>query len=206
MTARHPAGSKLLGMATASTAPLTGLEDAALEDAARFWWLKLLTAACWLLLSVIVFRFDWTSVSSISILFGIVLFGAAVAELVGVFTTRGWWRLAYALLALAFGVLGVISFIHPGNTFRALAAVLSFYFIFKGSMTIAVSLGLGGFEFRWVTLLVGIAELLLGFWSAAYFGHRAILLVAWVGALALTRAITDVIEAFAIRSFRDTSR
>jgi uncharacterized membrane protein HdeD (DUF308 family) len=95
-----------------------------------------------------------------------------------------------------------VAFIHPGNTFSALAAVLSFYFVIKGGWNIATSIGLGGLQFRWITFLVGIAELLLGFWAAGYFGHRTVLLVVWVGALALTRAVTDVIEAFAIRDLR----
>jgi uncharacterized membrane protein HdeD (DUF308 family) len=192
-------------MTSASTTRAIGLEAARARDAASFWWLKLVTGGCWLLLSVIVFRFDWSSVSSISILFGTVMFGAAASEMIGVVGSRGWWRLAYAVLAAACAVIGVVSFVHPGDTLAALAGVMSFYFIFNGSMTIAVSLGLGqSAEFRWVTLFVGVAELWLGFWSAAYFGHRAILLVAWVGALALTRAITDVLEAFAVRSLRDT--
>ena len=43
----------------------------------------------WLLFSVIVFRFDWTSVSSISILFGIVALFAGVNELVAMLASSG---------------------------------------------------------------------------------------------------------------------
>jgi uncharacterized membrane protein HdeD (DUF308 family) len=185
-----------------SATSATPLELQRAKDAAGLWWLKLVTAACWLLFSVIVFRFDWTTVSAISILFGIVMLGAAATEAIGIFTSTGWRRLASALLAIAFVVIGIVAFIHPGNTFSALAAVLSFYFVIKGGWNIATSIGLGGLQFRWITFLVGIAELLLGFWAAGYFGHRTVLLVVWVGALALTRAVTDVIEAFAIRDLR----
>jgi uncharacterized membrane protein HdeD (DUF308 family) len=186
-----------------SATSATPLELQVAEDSARFWWVKLVTAACWLLLSVIVFRFDWTTVSAISILFGIVMLGAAATEAIGIFTSTGWWRLGYAVLALAFAVIGIVSFVHPGNTFAALAGVMSFYFVIKGGWNIATSIGLGGLQFRWVTFLVGVAELLLGFWAAGYFGRRAVLLVVWVGALALTRAVSDVIEAFAIRALRN---
>jgi uncharacterized membrane protein HdeD (DUF308 family) len=185
-----------------SATPVTPVEVQAAEDAARLWWVKLVTAACWLLLSVIVFRFDYTTVSAISILFGIVMLGAGATEAIGIFTSTGWWRVGYALLALAFVVLGIISFIHPGNTFAALAGVISFYFVIKGGWNIATSIGLGGLQFQWIRFLVGIAELLLGFWAAGYFGRRAVLLVVFVGALALTRGISDVIEAFAIRDLR----
>ena len=185
-----------------SATSVTPVEVQAAEDAARLWWVKLVTAACWLLLSVIVFRFDYTTVSAISILFGIVMLGAGATEAIGIFTSTGWWRVGYALLALAFVVLGIVSFIHPGNTFAALAGVMSFYFVIKGGWNIATSIGLGGLQFQWIRFFVGIAELLLGFWAAGYFGRRAVLLVVFVGALALTRAISDVIEAFAIRDLR----
>ncbi|MFL5928348.1 MAG: HdeD family acid-resistance protein [Gaiellaceae bacterium] len=186
------------------SATATQVELRVADDAARNWWLKLVTAACWLLFSVIVFRFDWTTVSAISILFGIVMLGAAATEGIGVFTSTGWWRLAYALLALAFVVIGIVSFVHPGGTFAALAGVMSFYFVIRGGWNIATSIGLGALQFRWITFLLGVAELLLGFWAAGYFGNRAVLLVVWVGALALTRAVADVIEAFAIRGLRSS--
>jgi len=196
VTVRHPRTTDGVAVTTAATP----LQAAELEEASRFWWLKLVTGACWLLLSVIVCRFDYGTVSAISILFGVVMLAAAATEALNVFTSRGWWRLGYGLLAVTFVVLGIVSFIHPGGTFAALAGVMSFYFIFKGGMTIAMSIGMfRGTYFQWVPLLIGIAEVLLGFWAAGYFGHRAILLVVWVGAIALTRAITDVFEAFAIK-------
>jgi uncharacterized membrane protein HdeD (DUF308 family) len=187
---------------TTSAAQLSDAEHAAVEGMARWWWLKLVAAACWLLLSVIVFRFDWTTVSAISVLFGVVMIGAAISESIAAVVSHGWWRIGFALLALACLVIGIVAFAHPGNTFAALAGVMSFYFIFKGGMTIAVATGMGGFGFSWLTLLVGLAQLLLGFWAAGYFGHRAILLVVWVGAVALTRAVTDTFEAFALRRIR----
>ena len=176
-----------------------------MEAAAQLWWIKLITAAGWFLLSIIVFRFDWSTVNALSILFGIVMLGAAVTEGLNVALTSGWWRVGYLLLAIAFAVIGIVAFIHPGNTFSALAAVISFYFIIDGGFKVAVALArLGGGEhLNWLMLFVGIAELLLGFWAAGDFGHRAILLVVWVGALALARGFTDVFEAFALRGARD---
>jgi uncharacterized membrane protein HdeD (DUF308 family) len=108
------------------------------------------------------------------------------------------------VLALAFVVIGIIAFVHPGNTFAALAGVMSFYFIFAGALRIALAVALrdpGGFH--WLLLAVGVAELLLGFWAAGYFGRSALLLVIWVGALALARGIGDIIDAFALRRLRD---
>jgi uncharacterized membrane protein HdeD (DUF308 family) len=176
-----------------------------METAAQLWWLKLITAAGWLLLSVIVFRFDWSTVNALSILFGIVMIGAAVTEGLNVATTTGWWRAAYLLLAIAFAVIGIVAFVNPGGTFKALAAVMSFYFIIAGGFRIAITLArpAEGERFGWLMLFVGIAELLLGFWAAGDFGHRAVLLVVWVGAVALARGFTDIFVAFALRGARD---
>jgi uncharacterized membrane protein HdeD (DUF308 family) len=49
--------------------------------------------------------------------------------------------------------------------------------------------------------VLGIVEILLGFWAAGDFGRKTILLLVWVGAAALIRGISQIIAAFAIRSF-----
>ena len=47
----------------------------------------------------------------------------------------------------------------------------------------------------WITLIVGVAEILLAFWAAGNFGREAVLLVVWVGAAALAHAVTDFVLA-----------
>ena len=111
-----------------------------LTQAAGLWWVFLFTGLLWLLLSIIILRFSWTTVHAIAILFGVVMLAAAVMELLAAFADHGWWRVGQLLLALAFGVIGIVAFVHPGNTFKALAAVMSFYFILKGFFHIALSL------------------------------------------------------------------
>jgi len=172
-------------------------------EGARLWWIFLITGLLWLLFSIIVFRFDWTTVNAISILFGVVMIAAAVAELLAAFLDHGWWRVAQLLLALAFGVIGIVAFIHPGNTFKALAAVISFYFILKGFFHVAVSLfAWRDLDHAWLVLVLGLAELVVGFWAAGDFGHQTILLVVWVGITALTRGISEIILAFRLRGAR----
>jgi uncharacterized membrane protein HdeD (DUF308 family) len=174
-----------------------------LGAAAGAWWLFLITGAIWLLFSVIVFRFDYRSVSAIAILFGLTMMGAAVNELLAIAGSTGGWRIARVLLALAFVVIGIVAFVHPGNTFKALAAVMSFYFIVKGMFDIA--LGFGYPEHRWLRLITGGAELLLGLWAAAYWGRSVTLLLAWIGALALIRGVTEIAFAFSLRQYRETT-
>jgi uncharacterized membrane protein HdeD (DUF308 family) len=174
-----------------------------LADAGRVWWLFLITGTLWLLFSVIVFRFDYTTVSAISILLGIVLLGATLTEIVSILGTNGWRRLLHGLLALAFLVLAIVSFVHPGNTFAALAAVMSFYFVLKGTFDVALALATRAEDdLWWLGLTLGIVEILLGFWAAGDFGRKVILLVIWVGAAALTRGISQIVFAFTLRHMR----
>ena len=95
-------------------------EREAIASAARSWWLFLLTGILWFLVAIIILRFDYTSVSAISILFGCVAIAAGVLEIGMVFISAGWWKLFYAVLAVIFIVAGIVAFIHPGNTFVAL--------------------------------------------------------------------------------------
>lgn len=171
------------------------------EPPQAYWWIFLVPAAAWILFAIIVFRFDWTSVNSIAILFGIVMIGAALNELMNASASQGWWRALHGVLSAAFVVIAILSFVHPGNTFKALAAVMSFYFILKGIFDIGLGIYLHGtLELWWLRLLLGVAELLLGFWAAGDFGHRQILLIVFVGAAALTRGLTEILFAFSLRS------
>ena len=176
-------------------------ERQVVESAAGMWWMFLLTGILWLLVSIILFRFDYTSVSAISILFGFVAIFAGLNEFIAMTMAPRWWKVMHILLGLLFIGVGIVAFIHPGNTFAALAAVFSFFLIFKGGFDVIVAIATRGeIEVWWLQLVVGLVELALGFWAAAYFGRSAILLVAWVAAIALLRAITEIIFAFKLRS------
>jgi uncharacterized membrane protein HdeD (DUF308 family) len=164
------------------------------------WWLFLLTGISWMLVSLILLRFDYTSVSAISILFGFVALAAAALEFGVTVMVQGWWKLLHAALAAVFAVSGIVSFIHPGDTFVALAAVISFFLVLAGTFDIIVAISVRHeIEVWWLQLVGGIIELGLGFWAAGYYGRSAVLLVAWVAAYALIRGVREIVLAFRVR-------
>ena len=164
------------------------------------WWLFLVSGVGWTLVALIVLRFDYTSVSAIAILFGIVAISAGVLEIGMTVLVDGWWKLLHAVLALAFIVAGVVAFVHPGDTFVALAAVMSFFLIFAGTFDIIMSISIRReMEVWWLQLIGGIIELALGLWAAGYYGRSAVLLVAWVAAFAIIRGVRDLVFAFRVR-------
>jgi uncharacterized membrane protein HdeD (DUF308 family) len=153
-----------------------------------------------MLVALIVLRFDYTSVSAISLLFGFVAIAAGVLEIGVLFLAAGWWKLLHALAAIVFIAAGVVAFIHPGNTFAALAAVFSFFLIFAGTFDIIVAISARReIDVWWLQLIGGIIELALGFWAAGYYGRSTILLIAWVAALAVIRGVNNIVLAFRVR-------
>jgi len=123
-----------------------------------------------------------------------------VLEIGALFLAAGWWKLLNGILAVVFIAAGVVAFIHPGNTFAALAAVFSFFLIFAGTFDIIISISARHeIEVWWLQLIGGIIELALGFWAAGYYGRSAVLLIAWVAAFAIIRGVRDIVLAFRVR-------
>jgi uncharacterized membrane protein HdeD (DUF308 family) len=180
--------------------PMVSKAERTLGKALPPWWLVLVTGIAWIVVGVIVLRFDYTSVSAISILFGCVAIAAGILEIGVMMLAAGWWKLFHIILSIVFIVAGIVAFIHPGNTFEALAAVFSFFLIFAGTWDIIMSISTRHeIEVWWLQLIGGIIELLLGFWAAGYYGRSAVLLIAWVAAFALIRGVRDIVLAFRVR-------
>jgi uncharacterized membrane protein HdeD (DUF308 family) len=72
------------------------------------WWLLLITGIGWMLVAVIVLRFDYKSVSAIAILFGIVALAAGILEIGVLILAQGWWKLLHGVLAAIFIATGIV--------------------------------------------------------------------------------------------------
>jgi len=167
------------------------------------WWMLLITGVAWTLVAIVLLRFDYTSVYSISLLFGFVAIGAGITEVAALFMAPGWWKLLNGILALVFFVAGALAFASPGDTFVALAAIFSFVLVFAGSFDIVMAISARKeLQVWWLQLIGGIIELTLGFWAAGYYGRSAALLVAWVAAFAIIRGVRDIVGAFRVRELQ----
>jgi len=169
------------------------------QGGSSLWWVPLISGSLWVIFALILFRFDYTTVSAISILVGCVCLAGAGFEVIAAFATHGWWRVLNIALAAVFTIIGVVAFVHPGNTFEALATVFAFYLLFRGIFDIVLAILVRGAELWWVGLISGTIQILLAFWAAGDFGHKAFLLVVWVGASALAHGILQIVAAFRLR-------
>jgi uncharacterized membrane protein HdeD (DUF308 family) len=163
------------------------------------WWLLLITGIAWTVVGIVILRFNYTTVLAISVLFGVFCLVAAVNELmVGAVSSRGW-RILHWLLAALLVVVGVVALVRPEPTFVGLAAVMSFYFVFRGSFDIAMAIAGSRAPGWWVLLLVGLAELAIGFWAAGSWQVSVVVLVSWVAAGALIHGVGQIASAFMVR-------
>ena len=169
--------------------------------ASGMWWLFLVTGILWLLISVIVLRFNITSVASVGVLLGVVLLFAGVNEFMVMGLRDVGWKWLHAVLGVLFIVGGIWAFVHPIGAFYELASILGFLLILKGSFDIIGSVMQKEVsDLWWLGLIAGILELLLGFWaSQQYFQPRAILILVWVGFAALFHGIGEIVMAFEVR-------
>ena len=165
---------------------------------AKSWWLFLITGLAWLLVAVLVLRFDITSVKTVGVLVGVMFLGAAVNEFMASATVSGGWRWVHVFLGVIF-VLGALwGFIEPVDTFFALASVLGFILVLMGTMYIVEAvLSREQNPLWWLGLIAGILMLLLAIWvSQRFYPARAELILLWVGFMAIFRGIGEIVMAF----------
>jgi uncharacterized membrane protein HdeD (DUF308 family) len=178
-------------------------EREVVERAAGRWWVFLWTGIGWLVFALILFQWNYATVSAVSYLFGVSLLVAAANEWVQFWVSTTGWRIVHAILSVLFTIGGVVAIWNPSDTFGALAALIGFYFLAKGTFDLTVAfVTKGQFELWWLQLVMGVSEILLAFWVAGDFRESAILLVVYVGILALLRGITELFLAFKLKALQ----
>ena len=102
---------------------------------------------------------------------------------------------------MVFALGALWAFIRPEDAFWALASVLGFVLVIKGTADIGEAVATKPMsDLWWLGLVIGILEGALAFWvSQQFYPARANLLILWVGFAALFRGLTEIALAFRLR-------
>lgn len=169
----------------------------------RLWWVFLIVGIAWFMISLVLFRFDFTSVATVGVLLGVLFLGAGVNEF-AMMAARPDWRWLHGAMGVLFIIGGIWAFARPIGTAVELASIFGFLMILKGSLDlIGSALSRESNELWFLGLLVGIFEILLGFWASQTFIQPVLaLIVLWAGFMALFRGVSEIVLAFTLRSVR----
>jgi uncharacterized membrane protein HdeD (DUF308 family) len=169
-------------------------------EVSKGWWLYLVAGALWIIFGWIVLSFNFDTVWAIAVFFGFGFIIGGIMELFVGFQSESW-RWLHILFAVFAILAGILALIWPGQTFLVLAAIIGWYVLFAGIMDIVAAISFReDNDLWWLQLVLGIAEVLIGFWAVGYAGRSVALLVIWVGASALARGISSIILGFGLHS------
>ena len=171
-----------------------------LERVASYWWVELLLGLFWLVIAVVVLKFDQASVTTVGILTGLMFLAFAAQEFV-LATVDRHTRWLWAIFGVLLTASGIVALIDPTSTFAGFADILGFVFLLIGVMWMVQAFAERPVNsLWWLTLIGGIMMIVLAFWvSGQFFVVRAYKLLIFAGVWAMTTGIIDVVRAFEIR-------
>ena len=169
---------------------------------ARYWWIELLLGAFWVVIALVILKFNHASVVTVGLLTGIMFLVFAAEEFALAAISRGFVRWVWLFFGILLGAGGIVSIIHPRDTFAGFADILGFVFLVIGVVWLVQAFAERVFNpLWWLGLIAGILMVGLAFWvSGQFFLTRAYTLLVFAGIWALTKGITDIIRAFQLRA------
>src|SRR5262245_25055630 len=134
--------------------------------ATGLWWIFLVTGLLWFVIALVVLRFTERSITTVGVIIGVVFVVACLNEFMAMALAEGW-KWIHALLGILFALGAIWCFVQPKEAFWALASVLGFLLIFKGTADIVIAVMTRDYNPLWgLGLAAGIIEVLLGFWAS----------------------------------------
>jgi len=177
--------------------PTEDLTDEAQIALAMNWWLPVVFGVLLILYSFVVLSFTIDTVWAIAIGMGIGLILAGIAELMAtaLLSTGRFW--GYLLGGLDV-VLGILALAWPQQTFLVLVRLVAWVLLIHGVVDFVRSFEQrhAGVKEWWLTLLAGVASIVVAFWASRYVGRATVTLVLWVGIALLMRGIDFIMTGF----------
>jgi uncharacterized membrane protein HdeD (DUF308 family) len=174
-------------------------------ERSKSWWVELLAGFGWLVVAWLVLRANVTSLATVGLLMGVLFLVAGLNEVFVASMVGGGWKVMHYIIGVILLLGGLWALFRPVNTFFALVSVLGLVLLLEGAFEIVRGVSSRGENpYWWLSLVTGVLLILLALWvsgSDRIFNlhARAFLVLFWVGLMALIRAVTAIVLAFAIR-------
>ena len=170
------------------------------EVVTRGWWIFLVTGIVWLLFGFLVLTWEAASVWTVAILASIVFIVGGLMELATAAMVQSWRWLHVVFGVVSIGA-GIMALAWPDQTFVVLASILAWYLLITGVFEIiAAFMSRSIDDMWWLRLVIGLAQVLIGFWAVGYAGRAVALLVVWVAAGAIARGLSSLFVAFGLHN------
>jgi uncharacterized membrane protein HdeD (DUF308 family) len=167
-----------------------------------YWWLIIIRGVVALLFGIMALISAQFTLLFLVYLFGIyVLFDGIIAIIVSLQERRsssGWW--VVFLLGIVGVIVGVLSFIHPGNVALIIFYFVAIWLIISGLLGIISAFTLRAAGAEWLLVGVGVVSIIVGI---IFFLHptSSILAIVWLlGVFALVYGIIQIVRAIQLRS------
>jgi uncharacterized membrane protein HdeD (DUF308 family) len=170
----------------------------AVRSLTRSWWLFLILGVLWILFGMFVLSYNVGSLLALAVFAGVTFVMTGITQVLAAGRVDSWrwlWVVGGVLSIIA----GILAFVWPGSTLLVLSVILAWFLVFKGIMDVVGALASIGRPWWWLTLILGIVELLLGIWAAGYPGRSLFVFVNLVGIYAVAYGFTELFAAFELR-------
>ena len=169
----------------------------------RYWGVQLAIGLLWVVVALVVLKFDHASVVTVGVLTGLMLLLFAAEQFVLAAVAPGA-RWVWAIFGVLLTAAGIVALIDPVKTFAGFADILGFVFLGIGVLWMVQAFAERLFNpYWWLTLIASLLMVVLAFWvSGQFFLTRAATLLVFAGVWALMKGITDIVRAFQIRGLR----
>ena len=191
---RTPFGPRPLGV---------GLREATREVTGH-WWVLLAAGIAWLTASLIILQFDQASVTTVSVIVGLLFLFSGVQNF-AIASVPSSWRWLSALFGVLFVVAAAVCFIDPTTTFAGLADMLGFLFLIVGVWWMVRAFLIRPLNPSWwLGLIAGVLMTGMAFWTAGqFFIEKVYVLLVFAGLWALMEGITGIVRAFEVRGLHE---
>lgn len=164
-----------------------------------FWRLRLGSGIAWILLAVVILSFHVETRTALAAFTGIVFIAGGASTIVRASSVRSRDRWLSVFLGLGGMGLGVVLLLWPAPTLYVIAVMVGWYLVVMGIVHFVQALFHTYERYWWTGMLQGLADFVIGAWTASYPGKSLSVFATLIGVYALVHGVLEIFGAFASR-------